>query len=149
MNDVEKLPYRKGVQIYVFKDDKLLLVSSAKKQEYFKVPAGGLENEETYEQAAKREMKEELNVDIEITGKSKLTNSFLWPLELIKIEGHKYKGQEQCCFFAKILTNNMTINQDEVGAIKWISKEEIDSIFNLGIFASLFNWFLQLVSIAF
>ena len=60
-------------RVIIFKDNKVLLIFRRKKQEnglfreYYVVPGGGWENNETLEQNAIRELKEELNVEIEIT----------------------------------------------------------------------------------
>ncbi len=60
-------------RVIIFKGDKVLLMFRRKKQddgtirEYYVVPGGGWENNETLEQNAIRELKEEMNIDIKIT----------------------------------------------------------------------------------
>lgn len=37
-------------------------------KEYYVIPGGGIENEETLQEALKRELKEELSIDVDIIG---------------------------------------------------------------------------------
>ena len=60
-------------RVIIFKDDKVLLMFRRKKQddgsfrEYYVVPGGGWQENETLEQNAVRELKEEMSIDIKIT----------------------------------------------------------------------------------
>ncbi len=60
-------------RVIIFNKDKVLLMFRRKKQingdirEYYVVPGGGCENNQTLEQNAIRELKEEMNIDIKIT----------------------------------------------------------------------------------
>lgn len=59
--------------VLIAKDDKILLIERIKAPEplYYVLPGGGVEEGETPEQAAIREMKEELGVDITVDSKEK------------------------------------------------------------------------------
>lgn len=50
----------------LIKDDKVLLVHRKNEKEYFVFPGGGVEKEETIEQAVIRELKEETTIDAKI-----------------------------------------------------------------------------------
>lgn len=52
----------------ILKDNKILLLHR-KKYDWYELPGGGIEEHETPQQAATRELKEELNADIEIIKK--------------------------------------------------------------------------------
>lgn len=129
--EINKLPFRQGVQAFIINNDKqVLIVSAVDDHEYWKMPAGGIDPGETSEQAVHREMKEELNIDIEIIKKSKHRNEFLWPEHAVKKHGYKYKGQQQNIFIVKIKPNqNIVIKEDEVYEYKWINSNEIGKYF--------------------
>ncbi|HEY2003740.1 MAG TPA: NUDIX domain-containing protein [Candidatus Saccharimonadia bacterium] len=59
--------------VLIIKDDMLLLIERTRTPEpmYYVLPGGGVEEGETPEQAAIREMKEELGVDITVENKEK------------------------------------------------------------------------------
>jgi len=50
----------------LIKDDEVLLIHRKNKKEYFVFPGGGVEKEETIEEAVVREMKEEATIDVMI-----------------------------------------------------------------------------------
>ena len=57
----------------IIKDGKLLAmfrrkIKDGKVKEYFAIPGGGLEENETLEENVVRELKEEMNVDIKVLG---------------------------------------------------------------------------------
>ena len=55
----------KSVGIFVWNDDKLLLIERAKFPYGFAVPAGHVDGDSSFEVAAKRELKEEVDLDAE------------------------------------------------------------------------------------
>lgn len=59
--------------VLITKNDKVLFIERIKVSEpmYYVLPGGGVEEGETPEEAAIREMKEELGVDVEISSKEK------------------------------------------------------------------------------
>ncbi|MFA5987200.1 MAG: NUDIX domain-containing protein [Candidatus Paceibacterota bacterium] len=78
---IDGCPSRGGVHSYCFYNDKLVLVSH-KKDNNWTPPGGGIEKGETYEEAAIREIKEESNmkvvkmkcigyIDVEVQGEDK------------------------------------------------------------------------------
>lgn len=58
--------YRAGVVVYCASMKSILLIHRKKKdKDYWVVPGGGLESNESYEDAAKRELMEELGLSIQ------------------------------------------------------------------------------------
>jgi 8-oxo-dGTP diphosphatase len=56
---------RKRVAAIIINDSKILLIKRVKPNiEYYTFPGGGIENNETFEQTLKREVKEELSLEI-------------------------------------------------------------------------------------
>ena len=60
---------RARAAVILFKDNKMLLLQHTKDESYYVAPGGHVENGETYEQAAIREIKEECNFHIKIIRK--------------------------------------------------------------------------------
>ena len=73
MNISKKLPYRKGVGMMVFNDKKKIFVGKRiDNQTAWQMPQGGVDDNEDYETAAKRELYEETGIQsIRIIKKSK------------------------------------------------------------------------------
>ncbi|MGH4137595.1 NUDIX hydrolase [Clostridium sp.] len=58
-------------QAVIFKDNRILVLRQynyKRQEEYWMLPGGNLEDGETYEEAIKRELKEETNLEVEIKG---------------------------------------------------------------------------------
>ena len=98
------------------KDGKFLLVQE--NQEICKgkwnVPAGGLDEDESLIEGAKREIYEETGCKVEITGLLEIVNEILEGVNII------------CFFFdTKIITENIKVDGEEISNIKWFTYEEI------------------------
>jgi 8-oxo-dGTP pyrophosphatase MutT (NUDIX family) len=122
--------YRKGVSAFLFNDKKeFVLVQSTGEPDYYKIPAGGVEDNESDELALKREMKEELDVDIEILEKSTIIEKFDWPKYAIehkyKQVGIRYEGQIRSIFIAKIKSNidDIKLQEEEVSGFVFVNKD--------------------------
>ncbi|MCA9478286.1 MAG: NUDIX domain-containing protein [Nanoarchaeota archaeon] len=123
----EQLPYRQGVQAYILHGEDVLLITDATNHSFWKPPSGGIEEGETPEQTLKREMQEELSVDVSIIKKCPFKNKFNWPPELIEIYHHRFQGQEQIIFITSI-EDREKIRPDptEIGLIKWVPFRELE-----------------------
>lgn len=70
LNNLRLLFYRifglrtKGVKVMLIKNNQILLVHHSYQQQYFMLPGGGVHHHETFEHAARREIQEELNIEI-------------------------------------------------------------------------------------
>lgn len=123
MKEKQNLPYRQGVQAYIFNEKNEFIIMCGKGDETFwKIPSGGIDKGESPTQALRREMKEEFNIDLEILKMLETKNKFDWPDEIIKKNKYKYAGQEQIIFITKIKPNQK-INpcQKEIHSYKWIN----------------------------
>lgn len=98
------------------KDGKFLLVKE--NQEICKgkwnVPAGGLDENESLMEGAKREIYEETGCKVEITGILEIVNEIL-------------EGVNVVCFFfdTKIIKENIKADGEEISNVEWFTYEEI------------------------
>jgi len=135
MNKFNNLPYRKGVGMMVFNDQKKIFVGKRiDNQEAWQMPQGGVDENEDYENAAKRELFEETGIQsIRIIKKS--SNEYIYdlPEHLIgKIWKGKYKGQKQEWFLIKFLgpDSEININQKhpEFNEWKWVNINDLPNL---------------------
>ena len=78
-------------------------------------PGGKIEEGETPQQALAREIKEELNVNIEV-GELIDTIEYEYPTFHLSMD----------CFWAKIIKGNLELREAE--AAQWLTKETLDSV---------------------
>lgn len=114
---------------YVLNNGKVLLIYHNKLQKW--LPVGGhIEKDETPDEALRREIKEELGIEINFLNYPKLkignNNEFALPFHVnlhpIK-EGHSH----YCLFYLCVpKSGNIKINKSEISDYKWFSKEELD-----------------------
>lgn len=101
------------------RDGKYLLVQEAKKMCYGKwnIPAGHLDVGETIFEAAKREIKEESGLDVELTGVCQIGNSKLEDGIFVSI-----------IFSTKALGDDIKFGSNEILDARWFSYEELLSM---------------------
>ena len=135
MNISKNLPYRKGVGMMVFNDDKKIFVGKRiDNQKAWQMPQGGVDRNEDYETAAKRELYEETGIQsIRIIQRSKGEYTYDLPKYLLgKIWKGKYRGQKQNWFLMKFLgpDSEIDLNQKfpEFNEWKWVDKKELPSL---------------------
>lgn len=113
MQEIGNLPYRKCVSVILFKDKShFLLVKKNRKNHAWQLPQGGAEEGESSEEALKREIKEELGIDLENIYKLSCTYSYPWPKEHQEKRG--FTGQEVCFFAAKLPTTDFKFNTADI-----------------------------------
>jgi len=127
---IRNLPYRKNVSCVLFKDNKYLLVQLADwKENWWKFPQGGIEENEAEEDAIKRELQEELNISkFKIVTRSNQTNLYDWPEEIVIKRGLRWRGQNQTFYLIEYLGDNSDIkitDFDEVRKFRWVTKTEL------------------------
>ena len=98
------------------KEGKYLLVQEAKKKCYEKwsLPAGHLEFNESLEQGAIREIKEETGCDVKLDGVCYVANRILEDDLLVMI-----------VFNAKLINENIEFDKEEILDVKWFDYDEI------------------------
>ena len=101
------------------KDGKYLLVQEAQEKCYDKwnLPAGHLDPNETIIEAAKREIKEESGLDVELTGVCQIGNR--------KLEDDVFVS---VIFSTKVLGGDIKFDPNEILDVKWFSYEELLSM---------------------
>ena len=107
---------REVVAGIIYKNNKFLIAQRNLKKSQgglWEFPGGKVEQDETYEQALKREIKEELNADIEVEGYVG-ENIYHYPEKDIKLIFYK----------AKLLSENIELLEHE--DYKWITKQNKD-----------------------
>jgi len=132
--DTQYLPYGSYVEVYILNENKeFAVVFSALKGYFCKVLGGGVEKGETFEDAAIREAKEELNADIKIIGTSKYPLEYEISKESIFNNYFKTRGGKGKIVIAKLISSpkNIKIQEEEISGYKWIRKEEIEKYLSL------------------
>lgn len=128
------LPYRKSViAVIINKENKILLIQKKNYQDnQWDFPGGGLEKNETEEQAVLRELYEEIGTDkFEIIAKSTKTDQYEWPDEIIekylREKGQEWRGQQRAQFLVKFLGKQTDINlqKDELKQAIWVKAADI------------------------
>lgn len=97
---------RNRVAVIIMEDDKILLVQHEKYgRTYWLLPGGGVEYGETLEEAAKREMMEEANLEVEL-------GDLLFLSESIPPDQHRHVINYY--FEARITGGEIKVGQDDV-----------------------------------
>jgi ADP-ribose pyrophosphatase YjhB (NUDIX family) len=101
------------------RDGKYLLVQEAKKMCYGKwnIPAGHLDVGETIFEAAKREIKEESGLDVELTGVCQIGSRKLEDGIFVSV-----------IFSIKVLSDDIKFGSNEILDARWFSYEELLSM---------------------
>lgn len=132
------LPYRSGVGVMLF--NALGQVFVAKRidmtTEAWQMPQGGMDSGETPQQAALRELKEEIDVDasrLEVLRESADWYTYDLPDNLIgQIWGGRYRGQKQKWFAMRLLGDDSFINiqtpDPEFSEWKWVDMRMLPDI---------------------
>lgn len=113
---------------YLIHHNKILLIHH-KKLDKWLPPGGHIDQDETPDDALKREFKEEVNLDIEFISKRlnvPLNKVLATPFY---VEVHHVGDHDHCCFFylCKLKENQaVSIRPEEIKEFKWFSKEELN-----------------------
>jgi len=104
-----------GVSVIIKKDEKYLMIQQSKTKSFslkWMPVSGAVEEEETPEEAVKRETKEETGLDIEIIGK------------VVTLPAD-YKTKELHFFIANWKNGEVKASQREIHDFGWFTHEEI------------------------
>lgn len=119
--------YRKGVSaIIINKNDEFLLVNlKSFEDKYFAIPGGGVEQGETLEDAAYREIYEELGIGkefLQFVGQSNTPIKFKFKVIKMFRDSKNYEGSERYFFGFRFVgtDNEIKLKDDEVRLYKWI-----------------------------
>lgn len=121
----------------IIKDDKILVFHRFKNgREYFAFPGGGVEEGETEEEAVKREIKEELNLDIKIDKLLFMVETKLDTDDLFNLEKNNQKDKHSPYQYFYLVTKFSGIpelsgsekernNENDRYIIKWLPINDI------------------------
>lgn len=129
----ENMPYRPGVGMMVVNKDKEVFVARRidTRSEAWQMPQGGIDKNETPEEAAIRELKEEIGTDkVDIVAGTSEWFYYDLPTRLAgKLWGGKYRGQKQKWFLMQFCGKDSDINIEtkhpEFCAWKWVNANKI------------------------
>ena len=133
---LQKLPMRNGVGVIVLNKQNKVFVGKRKDNPINKwqMPQGGLDNDENYLSAMRRELREETSIkSIEILEEIKGFFEYELPKNLLGIiwKG-KYRGQRQKWFIIRFIGDDKEINlqteNPEFIEWKWVYPEELPDL---------------------
>ena len=125
MNDFSKLPLRLGVGIALINQENKVFVGKRidNPKNFWQMPQGGINENENYLQAAKRELLEETGIKtVKVIKEIDNWLTYDLPKNLLgKIWNGKYRGQKQKWFIMKFLgnTNEININTQDPEFLDW------------------------------
>jgi len=132
----ENLPLRLGVGIVLLNNDNRVFVGKRidNPSNFWQMPQGGVNKNENFFNAAKRELEEETGIkSIKLIKELDDWLTYDLPENLLgKIWKGKYKGQKQRWFIMKFIGNNSEINvktkNPEFLEWKWIQPSELPNV---------------------
>ena len=130
LSEINNLPYRDNVCCVVFCGEKFLLLQNKSwSTDWWKFPQGGVNEGETLEQAAFRELKEETGSDdFKVVGTSKYFNIYDWNDESVKLADYRWRGQNQKYLLVEYLGSNddsIILDSNETQAYKWVTINDL------------------------
>ena len=136
MNNFKQLPLRIGVGILLLNSENKVFVGKRidNPQSFWQMPQGGVNKNEDFLQAAKRELKEETGIkSVELIKELNDWLEYDLPKNLLgKIWNGKYRGQTQKWFIMRFLGKNEEINiktkNPEFLDWQWINSSELPNI---------------------
>ena len=155
MGDKINLPLRLGVGIILLNNENKVFVGKRidNPGKYWQMPQGGIDKNETFLEAAKRELEEETGIKtIKIIKELNEWFTYYLPKNLLgKIWKGKYGGQKQKWFIMKFIGKNYEINiktkRPEFISWKWIEPKDLSKVdvsFKLDIYKKLSEKLLSL-----
>jgi len=136
MNEIKQLPLRIGVGIVLLNQNNDIFVGKRldNPENFWQMPQGGVNQNEDFLQAAKRELEEETGIrSIKLIKELDGWLIYDLPKNLLgKIWGGKYRGQKQKWFVMKFLGKNDEINintqNPEFSDWKWIKISKLPEV---------------------
>ena len=136
MENSKQLPLRIGVGIILLNQENSIFVGKRidNPKNFWQMPQGGVDENETFLQAAKRELEEETGIkSVELIKELDKWLEYDLPKNLLgKIWKGKYRGQRQKWFIMKFYGRNNEINikteNPEFLEWKWIKASELPNV---------------------
>lgn len=107
-------PHTTGVKCLIACDNEYLLIQTSYSGKYWTLPGGGVGHSESFEEAAKREVKEELGITLQDIQKIGAYESTI-----------EYKKDTIHIFYAKVHSKELKENRAEISIARWFPKDEL------------------------
>ena len=125
---ITNLPYRKNVAVFVLNEEGKILACRRSDHLGWQLPQGGVDDNETLEQAMYREVGEEIGtVEVKLLGNLEEPIRYEWPEHLHQ---RGFRGQEQYYFLVRLEPGaELDLQKDahpEFDAVQWLSAEEFN-----------------------
>ena len=148
MKKKDEIPLRIGVGIALLNDSNEVFVGKRidNPEDFWQMPQGGVDKNENFLDAAKRELEEETGIkNVKLIKEIEGLLTYDLPKNLLgKIWKGKYRGQKQKWFIMKFLGNNNEINintkKPEFMNWKWIKPSKLPEVavnFKIGIYKKI------------
>ena len=147
MKNIKELPLRLGVGIVLLNHENKVFVGKRidNPKNFWQMPQGGVNQNENFLEAAKRELEEETGIkSVKLIKELSAWFEYNLPKNLLGIWKGRYKGQKQKWFVMKFTGRNNEINiktkNPEFLSWKWIDPSELPNIavsFKLNIYKKL------------
>ena len=136
MDNKNKLPLRIGVGILLLNKENKVLVGRRidNPKNYWQMPQGGIDKDETFLNAAKRELEEETSIkSVELIKELNEWFQYELPKNLLgKVWKGKYRGQKQKWYIMKFVGKDEEINvktkKPEFIECKWINSSLLPEV---------------------
>ena len=136
MKSIINLPLRLGVGIALLNKENKVFVGKRidNPKNFWQMPQGGIDENESYLRAAKRELLEETGIkNIKVIKELNYWLEYDLPKNLLgKIWNGKYRGQKQKWFIMKFIGNDKEINintkNPEFLEWKWLEKSDLPNV---------------------
>lgn len=119
--------YRKGVSVLIINANQEFLLVNLESFEtkFFAIPGGGVDKDETLEEAAYREVQEELGIkkeSLEFIGQAEEPVRLLFKTKKLVRDGVEYDGMERFFFGFRFIgdESEIVLQEGEIRSYKWV-----------------------------